>query len=125
MATGQMLTRYDITDLNNGAVPGFRVQDPPGWDDISLYYAKALLEMGWRESPPGDTDVESMWTYSDVPTSYFFQAAMHWWPRHGGIPPAPYDERWSHCTHGAATAENYFLPWHRAYIYFFEVIVRA
>jgi hypothetical protein len=125
MATGQVLTRYDVTDLNNGAVDVFPVADPPGWDDISLYYARALLEMGWKESPEGETDVESMWEYSEDPASYFFQAAMHWWPKHSGIPPAPYDERWSHCTHGPAQTEQFFLPWHRGYIYFFEVIVRA
>ena len=125
MATGQLLTRYDVTDLNNGAVDEFPVADPPGWDEISLYYARALLDMGWQQSPDGDTDVESMWGYSDDPTSYFFQAAMHWFPRYDGIPPAPYDERWSHCTHGPAASEQFFLPWHRAYIYFFEVIIRA
>ena len=81
--------------------------------------------MGWKQSPAGATDVTSMWPYSDTPNTYFFQAAMHWWPQYQGTPPAPYNERWSHCTHGSASAEQYFLAWHRAYIYFFEVIVRA
>ena len=122
-----LLTRYDITDLNNGDVQEFPVDNPPGWDDISLYYAQALLEMGWQDSPEGDTDVGSMWRYSeDDPTSYYFQAAMHWWPKYPGqIPPSPYDQRWSHCTHGPAQVEPFFLPWHRAYIYFFELIVQA
>jgi len=119
------LTRYDIGDLNNGKVAAFPVPSPPGWDDISLYYAKALKAMGWQQSPAGATDVTSMWPYSDTPNTYFFQAAMHWWPQHQGTPPAPYNERWSHCTHGPASAEQYFLAWHRAFIYFFEVIVRA
>jgi tyrosinase len=118
------LTRYDIWDLNNGNIPVFPVADPPGWDDVSLYYAKALKEMGWQASPDGNTDVTSMWPYSDAPNTYFFQAAMHWWPQYQGTPPAPYDQRWSHCTHGPASAEQYFLAWHRAFIYFFEVIVR-
>src|SRR5215216_3158570 len=127
MANGQVLTRYDVTDLNNGDLAEFPVANPPGWDDISLFYARALLDMGWKESAEGDTDVESMWEYSeDDPTSYYFQAAMHWSPRFGdGIPPAPFDERWSHCTHGPASSEQFFLPWHRGYIYFFELIVRA
>jgi tyrosinase len=119
------LTRYDIWDLNNGNIPAFPVANPPGWDDVSLYYAKALKEMGWQASPDGNTDVTSMWPYSDAPNTYFFQAAMHWWPQYQGTPPAPYDERWSHCTHGPASAEQYFLAWHRAFIYFFEVIVRS
>jgi tyrosinase len=126
MANPQLtLTRYDIWDLNNGNIPAFPVADPPGWDDISLYYAKALKAMGWQQSPAGNTDVTSMWPYSDTPSTYFFQAAMHWWPQYQGTPPAPYNERWSHCTHGPASAEQYFLAWHRAFIYFFEVIVRA
>jgi tyrosinase len=119
------LTRYDIWDLNNGNIPAFPVTNPPGWDDVSLYYAKALKEMGWQASPDGNTDVTSMWPYSDAPNTYFFQAAMHWWPQYQGTPPAPYDQRWSHCTHGPASAEQYFLAWHRAFIYFFEVIVRS
>ena len=126
MANPQLtLTRYDIWDLNNGNIPAFPVTNPPGWDDISLYYAKALKAMGWQQSPAGNTDVTSMWPYSDTPNTYFFQAAMHWWPQYQDTPPAPYNERWSHCTHGPASAEQYFLAWHRAFIYFFEVIVRA
>ena len=119
------LTRYDIWDLNHGNIPQFPVANPPGWDDVSLYYAKALIAMGWQASPAGNTDVTSMWPYSDAPNTYFFQAAMHWWPQYTGTPPAPYDQRWSHCTHGPASAEQYFLAWHRAFIYFFEVIVRS
>ena len=84
------LTRYDIGDLNNGKVAAFPVPSPPGWDDINLYYAKALKAMGWQQSPAGATDVTSMWPYSDTPNTYFFQAAMHWWPQHQGTPPAPY-----------------------------------
>lgn len=126
MANPQLtLTRYDIGDLNNGNIPAFPVTNPPGWDDISLYYAKALKAMGWQQSPAGNTDVTSMWPYSDTPNTYFFQAAMHWWPQYQDTPPAPYNERWSHCTHRQASAEQYFLAWHRAFIYFFEVIVRA
>lgn len=124
------LTRYDVHQLNNNKVSAFPVKYPAGaslgWDDISLYYAKALKKMGWRKSPNGNTDVTSMWPESKVPNSYFFQAAMHWWPKHPRVhPPAPDDAYWSHCTHGPMESEQYFLPWHRLYIYFFEVIVRS
>jgi tyrosinase len=126
MANGLVLTRYDITDLNNGKIAEYPVDNPPGWDDISLYYAKALQQMGWLDSPDGDQDVTSMWKYSEEPNSYFFQGAMHWWPKYpGGFPPSPYDAWWSHCTHEANVPEQYFLPWHRAYIYCYEILIRA
>jgi tyrosinase len=141
------LTRYDITDLNNGKIDGFSVEDPPGWDAISLYYAKALQGMGYNPSGKGDapdapapkTDMDAAegtpnpantWTYSESPESYYFWGAMHWWPGKdweyfNENAPSPQNEYWSHCTHGPATVEKYFLPWHRAYIYFYEVIIRA
>lgn len=146
MSNGPILTRYDITDLSNGQISAFPVQDPPGWDDISLYYAKALQQMGWNESGkgsapdappnpdndpfPGTPNVANTWDYSESPDSYFFWAAMHWWPGNkwefwNANAPSPQSEYWSHCTHGPATVEKYFLPWHRAYIYFYEVIIRA
>lgn len=122
-----VLTRYDIWDLNHGLVDGFPVPNPPGWDDISLYYAKALRRMGYQDGvADGDVDVEHTWPSSDDPTTYHFQAAMHWTPRWPDrLPPAPFDARWNHCTHGPGHVEPFFLPWHRAYIYWFEVIVRA
>jgi tyrosinase len=151
MADGMTLTRYDITDLNNGDIAAFPVSDPPGWDAISLFYARALQQMGWNESgegsapdaPPlpagadprrhparGTPNVANTWTFSEQPDSYFFWGAMHWWPGNtwelwNKVAPAPQNQYWSHCTHGPAQVEKYFLPWHRAYIYFFEVIVRA
>lgn len=152
MADGLTLTRYDITDLNNGAIPEFPVDDPPGWDAISLYYAKALQKMGWNQTgigqaldappyPPGPIDRRrfpvpgtpnpaNTWSFHETPDSYFFWGAMHWWPGENWelwntVAPAPQNEYWSHCTHGPANVEKYFLPWHRAYVYFFEVVVRA
>lgn len=123
---GGVLTRYDLADLNEGLVARFGVADPPGWDDVSLYYAKALQAMGWKQSAPGEHDPESMWEYTeDDPTAYYFQAAMHWASRWPGFPPAPLDERWSHCTHEPDAPEGMFLPWHRAYIYWYEVIVKS
>jgi tyrosinase len=141
------LTRYDITDLNNGQIDDFPVDDPPGWDPISLYYAKALQQMGWNESGkgpwppapqnpdddpfPGTPNVANTWDFRDPadPDSYFFWGAMHWWPGNNWElwnknAPAPQNEYWSHCTHGPAKVQPYFLPWHRAYIYCFEVAIR-
>jgi tyrosinase len=121
-----VLTRYDIWDLNQGQIEAFPVTDPPGWDAISLYYAKALRRMGYQDGvAAGDVDVEHTWPFSEDPSSYFFQAAMHWTPRWQGLAPPPFDARWNHCTHGPGEVEAFFLPWHRAYIYWFEVIVRA
>lgn len=138
MADRLTLTRYDITDLNNGKIADFPVTDPPGWDDISLFYAKALQTMGYQDPPGPDTpigprnvpDVSSGWKFSERPDSYFFWGAMHWWPGKSGEfwsanPPAPINERWCHCTHGPATVEQFFLPWHRIYIYYYEQIIRA
>jgi tyrosinase len=123
---GQLLTRYDIWDLNNGAVSAFPVKNPPGWDDVSLYYAKALQKMGYKQNPAPGANVESMWTYSETPNSYYFQAAMHWTPKWpNSIPPAPYNAWWNHCTHGPASSERFFLPWHRIFIYWYEVIIRS
>ena len=143
------LTRYDITDLNNGKIDGFPVADPPGWDDISLFYAKALQTMGWNESGqgpypdapqstnpndpyPGTPNVGNTWDHdldNPDPSSYFFWGGMHWWPGDNweywnDNAPSPQNEYWSHCTHGPAQTEKYFLPWHRAYIYFYEMIIR-
>jgi tyrosinase len=121
-----VLTRYDIWDLNEGKVPEFPVENPPGWDAISLYYARALQKMGWLDPSTPDTDVSKTWEYSEKPDTYYFQAAMHWTQKFPNtIPPDPFRQWWNHCTHGPATAEDYFLAWHRGYIYWFEVIVRS
>jgi len=69
MASDVTLTRYDVTDLNNGVIPGFEVQDPPGWDDISLYYAKALQQMGWNESGQGSAPDAPEATNDDDPAT--------------------------------------------------------
>ena len=112
------LIRHDIWDLNHGNIPEFPVDNPPGWDAVSLYYAKALQQMGWQQPTGQVNEVTDMWAYSETPNTYFFQAAMHWTPLDN---PLPY---WDHCTHEGATSP-YFLAWHRAYIYFFEIIVRS
>jgi tyrosinase len=152
MGNGTTLTRYSITDLNNNQIPEFPTENGqiPGWDPISLYYAKALQEMGFNDPPtndfpdaPGTNDPRdpnvpypntpnpgNTWTYSESPESYFFWGAMHWWPGNdwelwNGRPGDPQLTYWSHCTHDPNDLEKYFLPWHRIYIYFFEVIIRA
>ena len=152
MGNGTTLTRYDIFDLNANKVPEFPTLDgqSPGWDPISLYYAKALQRMGWNESGqgpypdapqssdpndpyPGTPNPANTWNFdleNPDPTAYFFWGAMHWWPGNdweywNENAPSPQDEYWSHCTHGPAQTEKYFLPWHRLYIYFYEVMVRA
>jgi tyrosinase len=51
----------------------------------------------------------------DDPTSWTFQAAMH-----GSLSGAPLPQ-WNQCRHGSW----YFVSWHRAYLYYFERIVRA
>jgi hypothetical protein len=124
---GEVLTRYDISDLNNGLISEFPVDNPPGWDDISLYYAKALQKMGWTGNPNPGPKVENTWTYSEKPDQYYFQAAIHWTTKYPNLPPPPYNAWWDHCTHesGAESTEEFFLPWHRAYIYWFEVLIRS
>ncbi|MDR7275546.1 FG-GAP-like repeat-containing protein [Catenuloplanes atrovinosus] len=72
------------------------------WDPITLAYARAIRALQAR---PG----------SD-PRSWEYQAAIH--ARAEQTPPG---SLWNECQHGSW----YFLPWHRAYLYYFEEIVRA
>jgi tyrosinase len=89
------------------------------WSDPMLWYARAVQAM------------------QDRPLchrmSWKFLAAMHgfnvvlWTNAHqfktGDRRPSPTEEKryWSQCQHGSW----YFLPWHRAYLRSFELIVRA
>src|SRR6476659_4935260 len=68
---------------------------------IITYYAAAIAAM--KKKPA--TDVTS-WTY---------QAAIHGTNAAGSSP------KWNECRHGSW----YFVSWHRAYLYYFERIVRA
>ncbi|MFI9718296.1 tyrosinase family protein [Streptomyces sp. NPDC052396] len=72
------------------------------WDETLLWYARAVATM--RSKP--DTD----------PTSWQFQANIHGSPDGPGSNP-----EWDNCPHGGW----FFLPWHRAYVYCFEEIVRS
>jgi hypothetical protein len=71
------------------------------WDRYSLAYARAVGEM--RSRGPND------------PTSWSFQSAIH------GSYSSPAKPGWNMCQHRSW----FFLPWHRMYIYCFELIVRA
>jgi Common central domain of tyrosinase len=124
---GQVLTRYDINDLNNGLIPEFKPKSTPGWDPISLYYALALQQMGWTGATNPGPDVEKTWTFSTTPNQYYFQAAMHWTTKPPSQLPPGWQKWWDHCTHesGQQSTEEFFLPWHRAYIYWFEVLIRS
>ena len=70
-------------------------------DPILAYYGQAVQAM--RAKPAND------------PTSWAYQAAIH------GTYATPAQPGWNECRHGSW----YFLPWHRAYLYCFERIVRA
>lgn len=89
------------------------------WNDTTLWYARGVRAMQARA--PAER------------TSWRFLAAMHnfdqtVWTRLGilapddRLPSAREQQRyWRQCQHGSW----YFLPWHRAYLLSFELIVRA
>lgn len=93
-ATTTTYVRRDVWTLRS---------QPPTWDPVTLWYAKAVQIMLKRD-PAKD------------PTSWGFQAAMH-----GSYAPVPSGATWNQCQHQTW----YFLPWHRMYVYYFEQIVRA
>lgn len=85
------------------------------WDPTLLWYARAVAVMKTRPI----TD----------PTSWRYQAAIHGYSSQmdplrvaGEAMPANSDQRkyWNQCQHQSW----YFLPWHRAYLSFFEKTVR-
>ncbi|SHM94150.1 tyrosinase family protein [Streptomyces yunnanensis] len=83
------------------------VKSKTDWDPALLAYAKAVALMKDPKKKNQKTD----------PTSWTFQANTHGVP--GGVPSnAP--EEWGQCPHGSPL----FLPWHRAYVWYFERIVR-
>src|SRR5690242_6319467 len=88
--------------------------DLPVWDPILLWYAKAVRQMKTRPI----TD----------PTSWRYQSAVHEYnaardPFRVPGEPLPSDQLrfWNRCQHGSW----FFLPWHRAYLLFFERTVAA
>lgn len=91
----------------------WKLQD---WDDVLLWYARAITEMKTRPL--------------DDPSSWRFQAGIHDYRRAGDpyavatdqIPSASIQQRfWSQCQHSSW----YFLPWHRMYLGYFERIVAS
>jgi hypothetical protein len=78
------------------------LQANPPWDPITEAYARAVRVMQTRPA----TD----------PTSWTYQAAVH-----GSYQGVPSGATWNECQHQSW----YFLPWHRMYVYYFELIVRA
>lgn len=94
-------TRRDVWNLNE-------------WDDVLLWYARAVAEM--RTRPLTD------------PTGWRYQAAIHEYDLTGDpyaipgeqLPSTSQQDRfWSQCQHGSW----YFLSWHRIYLGYFERIV--
>ncbi|MGW6980963.1 tyrosinase family protein [Streptomyces sp. NPDC054932] len=71
-------------------------------DDLTLaHYAAAVNEMKGRDP--------------DDPTSWTYQAAIHYTGQSPALP------LWKNCKHGSW----FFLAWHRMYLWYFERIVRA
>lgn len=100
-ASGPLRTRRDVWKL------------PPG-DTTLEWYGKAVAELQTR--PISD------------PTSWRYQAAIHDYNTATDPFRSPNDrlpanraQFWRQCQHGC----SYFLPWHRAYLFFFEQIVAA
>jgi tyrosinase len=93
------------------------------WDPALLWYAKAVGEMKKRRAKD--------------PTSWKYQAAIHgftldrqfsaskyWrkWIRNDTLPGSHEQQTfWAQCQHGSW----YFLPWHRIYLGYFEMIVAS
>ena len=87
----------------------------PATDQILVWYAKAIAEM--QKRPITD------------PTSWRYQAAIHDYIT--GDDPLAYPERRFHLHpisrrsgRVANTAPGFFLPWHRAYLFYFEQMLR-
>ncbi|MCW2737197.1 tyrosinase family protein [Nocardioides sp.] len=92
-------TRHNIASLTLGDVAAAETQD---WHPVLDTYARGVELM--RELPAND------------PTSWLWAANTH------GIPPrTPARPAWGQCAH----ASLFFLPWHRAYLAWFEGTIRA
>ena len=78
--------------------------------------AKDLTEAEWQALERGVAAMKRIDRSS--PVSWSFQANMHGFP---DDEPQPRFQGWGTCQHG----NWWFLPWHRAYLLYFEKIVRA
>lgn len=78
-----------------------------------------LTDKDWQSLRKG---VEVMKKLSPFdPRSWTYQANIHGWENYKLNPEENARKHWTQCQHG----EFFFLPWHRAYIFFFERILRA
>ena len=102
--------------LNNGHHVREDLTTLPAWDPTILWYARGVGAMRKRH-------------FTD-PRSWRFQAAIHDYTpsadplRNAADPPpstAVQHKFWRRCQHGSW----FFLPWHRAYLAFFEQTLRA
>ncbi|MFE2758050.1 tyrosinase family protein [Actinosynnema sp. NPDC059335] len=91
-------TRRDVATMTS---------DPDNWHPDILWYAYAVGEM--------------MKDYDEDPRSWRWQANIHGSgsPDSSTKPPDGWNPEWNQCPHGGW----FFLPWHRAYLYYFELIV--
>ena len=94
-----MRTRQDVADLTLGDATAAATKD---WHPVLDTYARGIELMRARE----ETD----------PRSWLWAANTHGSPP--GTDPRP---AWNACAHGSL----FFLPWHRAYLAWFESTIRA
>lgn len=92
-------TRHDIASLSLGTVADAGTQD---WHPVLDTYARGVELM--RELPASD------------PTSWMWAANTH-----GTSPGVRARPAWNQCAH----ASLFFLPWHRAYLAWFEGTIRS
>ncbi|HVH79272.1 MAG TPA: tyrosinase family protein [Stellaceae bacterium] len=101
MANGALRTRHDVWKL-------------PAGDTTLQWYGQAVAQL--KTKPISD------------PTSWRYQAAIHdYTPQTdplrtaGDQIPTNRGQFWQQCQHGC----SYFLPWHRAYLFYFEQLIAA
>ncbi|MFF2808093.1 tyrosinase family protein [Streptomyces sp. NPDC058000] len=105
----------DDMNANTNANPTYRMRrdvstmasDPENWHPDILWYAYAVGAM--------------MNGYDEDPRSWRWQANVHGSgsPNPDAPPVGGGNPEWNQCPHGGW----FFLPWHRAYLYYFEQIV--
>lgn len=96
---GMTRTRHDVAGLTLGDAEKARTQQ---WHPVLDTYARGVTMM--KDLPVGD------------PRSWLWAANTHGIPL--GTPTRP---GWAQCAHGSV----FFLPWHRAYLAWFEATIRT
>jgi tyrosinase len=94
-------TRMDVRNL---------VSAEGGWPQALVAYERAVGLLRQLDPPNGRPS---------NPLGWRFLAAMHGLARPDGLPDTS-NPLWSNCQHGSW----FFLPWHRMYLFAFEVIVQ-